>query len=369
MRILFTSGRAFLPQTSGGVQSSTMQLCSHLAARGHEVAVMCRLIGGDWTSVESRVKRRLTQRRFSCDRRLGLPVYRAWDPTDASEVVRDFQPDIAVVQSGDAMAIARSLQNEGVPIALYLRNVEFDEIGGDLCNLPGAHFIANSDFTASCYARKFGIHCTVISPLVDRHLYETATTRENVTFINPYPVKGRDIAIAVAEGCPDIPFVFCESWPIDDDLKIFLDERLARLPNVTLRRRTDDMKSVYGKARILLAPSQWQEAWGRVATEAQFSGIPVLGSNRGGLPEAIGPGGMLVDGDAPVCEWIAALRQMWDDPAHYQSLSGAAFAHAARPDILPDFQIGILENVLTSAAGRSFIPSAAEVVAALPTEA
>jgi glycosyltransferase involved in cell wall biosynthesis len=327
-----------------------MQLCAKLAARGHEVAVMCRLIGGDWTALDSRVKRSLTRRRFSCDRRLGLPVYRAWDPTDTAEVVRDFRPDVAVVQSGDTMAIARSLQNQGVPVALYLRHVEFEDIGGDLSDLSDAHFIANSAFTASRYTERFGIHCTIIPPFVERSHYETPTTRENVTFINPYPVKGRDIAIAVAEGCPDIPFVFCESWVIDVELREFLNERLAKLPNVSLRPRTSDMKSIYGKARVLLAPSLWEEAWGRVATEAQFSGIPVLGSLRGGLPEAIGPGGELIDGSAPAEVWIAALRRMWDDPVHYQALSDAAYAYSARPEIEPDFQIGMLEDVLRTAA-------------------
>lgn len=357
MRILFTSGRAFLPQTSGGVQSSTMQLCMMLSERGHEVAVMCRLIGGDWTAFESRVRRRLSRRKFSCDRRLGLPVYRSWDPTDTAEVVRDFKPDVAVVQSGEIMAIAQSLQREGVPISLYLRHVEFEDFGGNPADLPNAQFIANSEFTASRYADHFGIRSEVIPPFVNRDLYETKTTRENVTFINPYPVKGRDIALSIAEGCPDIPFVFCESWLIDDDLRAYLEPRIAALPNVTLRPRTNDMKNIYSKARVLLAPSLWEEAWGRVATEAQFSGIPVLGSRRGGLPEAIGPGGVLLNADAPVADWIAALRRMWDEPDHYAALLDAALAHAARPEIEPDYQIGMLETVLQKAAraggGRS----------------
>jgi glycosyltransferase involved in cell wall biosynthesis len=352
MRILFTSGRAFLPQASGGVQSSTMQLCSMLAARGHEVAVMCRLIGGDWTALESRVRRRLSKSRFSCDQKLGLPVYRAWDPTDATEVVREFRPDVAIVQSGDTMAIARSLQGLGVPVALYLRHVEFEDMGGSPADLVDARFIANSAFTASRYAEAFGIESTVIPPFVDRSLYQTPTTRETVTFINPYPVKGCDIALAVAAGCPDIPFLFCESWPINDALRAYLDQRLASLPNVTLRARTDNMKSIYSKTRILFAPSKWEEAWGRVATEAQFCGIPVLGSLRGGLPEAVGPGGVLVDGDATAGAWIAALRRLWDDPEHYRRVSEAALAHAARPEIEPEYQIGMFEDVLADAVAH-----------------
>jgi glycosyltransferase involved in cell wall biosynthesis len=78
----------------------------------------------------------------------------------------------------------------------------------------------------------------------------------------------------------------------------------SELPaNVTLHPPTRDMRPLYARARLLLAPSQWEEAWGRVATEAQVSGIPVLASNRGGLPEAVGNGGILLPADAPGNEW------------------------------------------------------------------
>ncbi len=57
--------------------------------------------------------------------------------------------------------------------------------------------------------------------------------------------------------------------------------------------RTMDTRSVYAATRVLLVPSQWKaETWGRVASEAQFSGIPVLASDVGGSPEAVAPGGV-----------------------------------------------------------------------------
>src|SRR5262249_21620774 len=62
-----------------------------------------------------------------------------------------------------------------------------------------------------------------------------------------------------------------------------------------LRERTDDMRTVYCDTRILLVPSQWEdETWGRVVSEAQLSGIPVITSDRGGLPESVGPGGIVL---------------------------------------------------------------------------
>jgi len=349
LRILFTTGRAFLPQNSGGVQSSTMQLAEALLERGHEVGVICKLNGGDWTAIRSRLTRRLRRSRFSCDRSVGLPVYRAWDPTDTREVVERFKPDVAVVQSGHTMDIANSLQAQGVPVVIYYRNVEFDELNGNPSTLRNARHIANSTFTARMYSRQFGIEPTVIPPLVDKVRYLTTTSRENVTFINPYVEKGRDIAFAIAERCPDIPFHVYESWEINDKLQAWLKVRLARLDNVTLHKRTSDMRTVYGKAKILLAPSVWEEAWGRVATEAQFSGIPVLGSDRGGLPEAIGPGGTVLSIDAPVEAWVAELRRLWDDDDYYAVKSRQALGHAARAEINPAHQLGMLENVLKSA--------------------
>ena len=349
MRILFTLGTAYLPQRSGGAQSSTKQLVEGLTAEGHDVAVMSRLTGGGWTEISSRFKRRLGRSRFSRDTLAGHTVYRAWDPTDVTEVVHHFRPDVAVVQNGNTIPIAQSLQAHGVPVVLYFRNVEFEELEGSPADLPGALFVANSNFTADRHKKAFGVTSTVIPPLVNPDLYQTETTRENVTFINPYPIKGLDIALAVAEQCPDIPFAFVESWGIDAELRVLLEKRLAHLSNVTLHPRASDMKTIYSKTRILLAPSQWEEAWGRVATEAHCSGIPVVGSRQGGLPEAIGLGGITIDVQAPLSEWVSAIRRLWNDPDEYNRISAAALAFSQRAEMQSDFQIRQLTNILKTA--------------------
>src|SRR3546814_9608260 len=93
-----------------------------------------------------------------------------------------------------------------------------------------------------------------------------------------------------------------------------LHARVAAHSNLRLQQRTHDMREVYRRTHTLLVPSQWEEAWGRVATEAQFSGIPVLASDSGGLPEAVGPGGSVLPHDAPAAVWAAALREYWPQP-------------------------------------------------------
>ena len=117
-----------------------------------------------------------------------------------------------------------------------------------------------------------------------------------------------------------------------------------------------NVKRFYSRSRIVLAPSRRDEAWGRVASEAQFSGIPVIGSNVGGLPEAIGPGGILLDPDGPIEAWTDALQKLWYDKSYHDELSAAAVAHARRPEINPDVQVSALMGLLSRAIVRRCAP-------------
>ena len=113
------------------------------------------------------------------------------------------------------------------------------------------------------------------------------------------------------------------------------------------------MRQFYATARLLLAPSVWEEAYGRVVPEAQISGIPVLASDRGGLPQAVGPGGILIDAHAPDADWLAAFDRMWDDDAEYSRLSGLAREHAEREEMAPGLITGrFLELVSDFIAAR-----------------
>ena len=51
--------------------------------------------------------------------------------------------------------------------------------------------------------------------------------------------------------------------------------------------------------RVAVIPSRYEEAFGIVALEALASGCYVVASNRGGLPEAVGPCGILFDPSKP----------------------------------------------------------------------
>ncbi|MEO1153515.1 MAG: glycosyltransferase [Pseudomonadota bacterium] len=354
LNVVFAGGNGYPPEDSGGVQSSTHDLATRLLARGDRPAVLAPLYGDGWFGLAARARLKAAGGGVVRDTRPGYPVYRGWDPAlQVADVVRRTQANVAVVQCHGTVPLAQAFRAAGVPVVIYLRNVEFHELGGDLTPLSDARFIANSDFTARSYRDRYGIEATVIPPTIDPALYATEVTGDAVTFINPVAEKGVARAIQIAAACPEIPFLFVESWVLDDTALAKLQRAIAPYPNIRFNHRSGNMKAIYGQSRLVLAPSRWEEAWGRVASEAQCSGIPVVGSTRGGLPEAIGPGGVTLDYDAPLDDWVGAVRDLWSDAARHAALSTAARAYAARPQIDPARQFEVFESVIHSALAQA----------------
>lgn len=83
------------------------------------------------------------------------------------------------------------------------------------------------------------------------------------------------------------------------------DPRIKFLPSVS---RTD-VPAVLGSFDMLAVPSQWMETGPLVVAEAQALGVPVLGSNIGGIAELITPGvnGHLVEFSNPAA-WANAIH-------------------------------------------------------------
>lgn len=338
MKYLFLSDHAYLPQRVGGTKSSTHDLCLSLRERGHAVAVLARLGGRDplglWHRFGERTWRGTVPGR---DRAVGYPVYRTRQ-VDAAAVawtVERERPDLLVVQAERPVPILLAARTAGRPVLVYLRDVELHKIDGRLPLDPAVGYVANSAFTAARYRDAFGIDALAIPPLIRPERYRCATDRSFVTFVNPVPAKGSEIAFALAESRPDLRFLFVAGWPVGAAEDRARQARARRAGNIVWQASVQDMRRIYRRTRLLLAPSQWEEAWGRVVSEAQISAIPALASNRGGLPEAVGPGGVLVDHDAPIDAWRAALAGIVDDDTTYARYSAAAAGHAARPAFAP----------------------------------
>lgn len=87
-----------------------------------------------------------------------------------------------------------------------------------------------------------------------------------------------------------------------------------------------DLPAIYQDASLFLYPSFF-EGFGLPILEALFSEVPVLASNTSSLPEAGGPGALLVDPSQP--EQIASgIEKILTDEAYRNSLVEKGYEHA-----------------------------------------
>lgn len=354
LRILFVTDHTYPPQRVGGAESSTHDLTLALKEKGVEVAVLATIDTAGYVGVRNRILRRVLKRgRFPADHGMGYAVFRGHDPTEAApEMLERFHPSAAVVTSGRSSPLSHAFLRAGVPTVVYLRDVEVPLIGGPLPRDPSVAYVSNSRFNAARMKEVFGVDPVVIPPLVRPERFRTETTRRHVLFVNPVPEKGVDLAFRLAESRPDIPFDFVEGWPLHKRTRARLLARARGISNVAWHPAVNDPRHLYRNARILLVPSMWEESWGRVVTEAHCNGIPALASNRGGLPESVGPGGLLVEHDAPLEHWREALSCMWDDEATYRVLRTAAQHYSTRAAIQPARLADTFLRVVTQHVAR-----------------
>jgi glycosyltransferase involved in cell wall biosynthesis len=94
------------------------------------------------------------------------------------------------------------------------------------------------------------------------------------------------------------------------------DVRAKASPDVEIRPTVPppEVVELISRARAVVVPSVWYEGAGRVVLEAYASGVPVIASRIGALPEVVedGVSGLLVP---PVdkAAWVSAVERLLDD--------------------------------------------------------
>ena len=341
MRLLFATTYGHLPDVVGGLQTTIHELCLSLLEKNIEVRVLCGFTGAIDETISRYPRSDVSQ---------GYQVIRLPDPVESlSTVCAAFSPDAIIVQSGaPTVPMLLAALDTRIPALLYLHNVEFKELGGTLLPDPEVLYLANSEFTAKRMQVSFGINSEVLIPLVKRELYQMQPLKQSVLYINPSMIKGAELAFQIAERLPDIQFCFTENWRLNSAWRKYCQRRAASLGNIEWSSLTRDPKVLYGEARLLLMPSIWEETYGRSITEAQLSGIPVVSSNRGGLPETVGNGGELLDIHAPVKEWVSAVKRLCTDENYYSEMSQQAVSYANRDSAAPDYIVNRLLELVQS---------------------
>jgi len=101
--------------------------------------------------------------------------------------------------------------------------------------------------------------------------------------------KGDEIVNYITGRMPQVKFVIMggdysnRSGPLPD--------------NVEYMGEVKDVRKFYKKVKIVIVPSIVEEAFSRIIIEAAINGIPAIGNKIGGIPEAMGQSGMLIEID------------------------------------------------------------------------
>ena len=189
--------------------------------------------------------------------------------------------------------------------------------------------IANSEHGA----KQFPFHDTfILPPPVDPDYYQVERG-DAITLINCNENKGGKIFHEIAKRMPDKKFIqvigsYGTQFISVPHTKVIpnLDNKpqingLGALNNVEVVQTQQDIRDVYKRTKILLMPSLY-ESWGRTATEAMCSGIPVIASPTIGLKENIGIGGIFVERDN-IQGWMKEIRKL-DGKKEYEEASNYA---------------------------------------------
>ena len=244
-----------------------------------------------------------------------------------------------------------AIRSSGAQLVFYLGNAE---IPPGAWFQPGDRAVSPSRFLADHYSAILGTHVDVLYPIVSQDRFGQnpvgapggSHQARFITHINPVPRKGLTMLIALAQRAltrrPDMRFLVLEGVTTAQALRQASVD-LTALPNVTVAPVQKDMRSVYARTSVLLMPSFWREGFGRAAVEAHLSGVPVLASDHGGLPEALAGGGCLLPvpqtcvdepltfPDAETVDlWWAALVSWWDHASAYRAASELALQAGRR---------------------------------------
>lgn len=138
--------------------------------------------------------------------------------------------------------------------------------------------LANSSFTANLLSNQERIKPSIIYPFTETK-GKVATSylkSKYITMVGSGEVKGIKTFLALAELMPHEEFRV-----------VGRGFKKKQIGNVLFHPFYDDVANMYSDTKLLLVPSIWQEAFGKVSVEASSYSIPVIVSKRGGLPETV----------------------------------------------------------------------------------
>ncbi|MEY2241478.1 glycosyltransferase family 4 protein [Streptomyces sp. BF23-18] len=236
------------------------------------------------------------------------------------------RPDIVFTSQEGAADLAAQARPAAL-VAGILHSVSKTGLGV-LAGRPH-HGLAVSEFVRRRAPHTNGTQIAVLyPPFAPPQPSQCPPRTKSVLMVNPILAKGSDLLHQIIHVMPEQHFTLVEGWWNTAD-------QFTAHPNVTFVPRVYDMSPLYRGHRLLLVPSTVEDAFPRVIIEAALHGTPSIGTDRGGIPEAIGEAGTVLPRTAGPQAWADAIRA-----AGHETLGEQARQHAtrlARPR-LPDLK-------------------------------
>jgi len=321
-----------------GMDAHMRWLADQLVARGHQVSF--HIIAHKQPAIETGLMR-LQALRDKDKRVHGHPM--GWTMVPPPEhfppllfkgvvkrALEALEADFVIVPSGDAI-LGQLCRQAGVRTMVIgchdawihaLTDPIFKE------NLEGLEVAAVSEAVARVAEQELGFApWLLINGVDEERVVGRLRTYEKrmelpIGMVNCARRKGGGVFADVAASFPTLSFATTGSTA---------SEIPVPMPtNVTDVGHKVAMRAFYGSLQLLVVPSLWFEAWGRVVTEAQLNGIPVIGTDRGGLPE------VLSEPAIPVRQWAL---EPWKDPVITAGVArrfADAIARVREPDAYRD---------------------------------
>jgi glycosyltransferase involved in cell wall biosynthesis len=148
---------------------------------------------------------------------------------------------------------------------------------------------------------------------------------------------------------PEFTVSIAGSGPYEGTLQA-LTRKLALSRHVYFLGNINSQAELLRSADISVVPSLWQEACPFSVLETMASGVPLVASRLGGIPELVGEDSALLVTPGDVTELAAALVRLGNDSLLRERLGRAGFARASREYTLHKMVGGHMElmrNTLT----------------------
>jgi glycosyltransferase involved in cell wall biosynthesis len=245
------------------------------------------------------------------------------------------KPDVFMTYGNGLLErnLLREARDRGIPTFFYLAHPGYKEWGvfKDVDQV-----FTDTEATRVLYDERFNLGAYAIGKFIIKpRIPTTGSPQVYATFINPASEKGVTLFYRIAQiaekELPELKFLVVESRSSLEQADERLSTGFSKLSNIVRVGLQQDMGRVFGMTKILLMPSLWHESGGRAAIEALSLGIPVISTNRGGLPETLGNAPIMLSVGPDLMEnpkllpdesaarpWIEALAKLLTNQEFYK---------------------------------------------------